>query len=56
MSKTIEIEVDDVHELMFTQMMDNAAGGDEDAEAPELEEWAEDTVKAMIYNSYTNQQ
>lgn len=49
MATEITVEVDDIHELMFKELMEDAD------EEPELEEWAQDTVTSMIYNAYQQQ-
>lgn len=47
MSTTIEVEIDDMHERMFEEMVD------EDSDI-NLEDWAEDTLTTLIYRNYRN--
>lgn len=48
MATTVELEIDDIHELMFQSLMQ------EQDDAPSLDEWAENTVEAILYQAYQN--
>jgi hypothetical protein len=50
MSETVEIEIDDIHELMFKDLFNDIDG------APDLEKWAENTVENILYQSYQQQE
>lgn len=49
MSTEVTIEIDDMHELMFKEINEDAE------EELELEEWAEGTIETILYQSYKNQ-
>lgn len=46
MSKEITIEVDDIHELMYTEVSERI-----DEDVP-IEQWAEDTLTTLLYQQY----
>lgn len=48
MSQEITIELDDIHELMYAEIEDDME------ENFDLEEWAEDTLKTLLYQNYKN--
>jgi len=48
MSTTVEVEIDDAHEFMYQQIVED------EEDAPELEEFVEDTVDQLIYQTYQN--
>lgn len=49
MSTEITVEVDDAHEFMYQQIVE------EQDDAPSLDEFVEGSVEQLIYQTYQNQ-